>query len=433
MKYLLLIIAFLIFISVNGQKYIPIDTTDNAQRKAFVDAYKIRDEAFCKELKIKYKGKAGNELVKSMKEYSEEFIKQVNEGQFCFDRTLNEKAETILKEISSKNLEVPANIRLLISKDPTLNAYCLPNGTLVLNMGIFYWLNNFDQVASVISHETAHLILEHSIKTQLNLIADNTSSSSKSTLKEVQNQKYNRSEKAFELFKSKLYSHGEERRRNEFEADSAGILIMKNTRFNYPYFIETLRLSGRYDTLKVEAVPASVYEQVFNLPNQKFNKEWMVIEDMSAYDYSLYKEKFNWDSISTHPDIEQRVKRLEVIFPTLTLSVGTPADSLYKAFQRVAEYEQVPGLYANEEYGIGIYLCLKRIEEGKDNTYYKEWMGNCFGKIYDARKKYQLNRYLDSIDPKEQSPGYQQFLSFMWNLSLDEIKNIKDYYKQKSL
>jgi len=431
MKYPLLIILVFTLISVKGQNYIPIDTSDNAQRKAFVEAYKARDESFCKELKLQYKGKGGFELVKSMKEYSEEFISQVNEGLFCFDSSFSTKAKAILEEISSENKEIPANIQILISKDPTLNAYCLPNGTLVLNMGIFYWLNNFDQVAAVISHEIAHLVLKHSIKAQLKLIADNSSSSSRSTLKEVQSQKYNRSEKAYELLKNKLYSHGEERRRNEFESDSLGILLMKNTRFNYTDLIETLRLSGRYDTLKVEAVPEAIYEQVFNLPNQKFKEEWMDIEDMSAYDYSLYKEKFNQDSLSTHPDIELRVKRLEFLFPALTSSDSVPVDSSYLTFRRVAEYEQVPGLFSYEEYGMSIYLCLKRIQEGKDDTYYKEWLGNCFEKIYDARKKYQLNRYLDTIDPKEQSPGYQQFLSFMWNLSLDEIKNIKDFYQHK--
>ena len=305
MKYPLLIILVFTLISVRGQNYIPIDTSDNAQRKAFVEAYKARDESFCKELKLKYEGKAGFELVKSMKEYSEEFISQVNEGLFCFDSSFSTKAKAILEEISSENKDIPANIQILISKDPTLNAYCLPNGTLVLNMGIFYWLNNFDQVAAVISHEIAHLVLKHSIKAQLKLIADNSSSSSRSTLKEVLSQKYNRSEKAYELLKNKLYSHGEERRRNEFESDSLGILLMKNTRFNYTDLIETLRLSGRYDTLKVEAVPEAIYEKVFNLPNQKFKKEWMDIEDMSAYDYSLYKEKFDPDSFSTHADIER--------------------------------------------------------------------------------------------------------------------------------
>jgi uncharacterized protein YaaN involved in tellurite resistance len=44
-------------------------------------------------------------------------------------------------------------------------------------------------------------------------------------------------------------------------------------------------------------------------------------------------------------------------------------------------------------------------------------------------KNYNLNRYLDRVDPKNQSESYQQFLNFMWNLSLDEIKNIADYYQ----
>ena len=59
---------------------------------------------------------------------------------------------------------------------------------------------------------------------------------------------------------------------------------------------------------------------------------------------------------------------------------------------------------------------------------HKKLLGEGFKKIYQARKEYKLNRYLDRIDPKNQSESYIQFLSFMWNLSLEEIKNIADFY-----
>ncbi|MFV0531986.1 MAG: hypothetical protein ACK5MD_11200 [Flavobacteriales bacterium] len=49
--------------------------------------------------------------------------------------------------------------------------------------------------------------------------------------------------------------------------------------------------------------------------------------------------------------------------------------------------------------------------------------------IYQARKEYKLNKYLEQLAPNEQSKSYQQFLIFMWNLNLEELKFISDYYK----
>ncbi len=70
-------------------------------------------------------------------------------------------------------------------------------------------------------------------------------------------------------------------------------------------------------------------------------------------------------------------------------------------------------------------------KDSENNEFFKEWLGKSFQKIYEARKNYTLNRYLERISPKEQSESYQQFLSFMWNLKLDEIKQIADFYTKK--
>jgi hypothetical protein len=51
---------------------------------------------------------------------------------------------------------------------------------------------------------------------------------------------------------------------------------------------------------------------------------------------------------------------------------------------------------------------------------------------HQARKEYKLNRYLDAIDPKEHSESYIQFLSFMWNLELEEINQIATHYSTKN-
>jgi hypothetical protein len=87
-------------------------------------------------------------------------------------------------------------------------------------------------------------------------------------------------------------------------------------------------------------------------------------------------------------------------------------------------------LYYVNEYGLSIYLILKRLETTPDDSYYKKWLGINFEALYDAKKKYQLNRYVDRVVPKEQSKSYKQFLNFIWNLNLNEIKTIANYYNE---
>jgi hypothetical protein len=59
---------------------------------------------------------------------------------FLFDDRFLKKANEMLEEFKQKNSIIPKNVKVYISKNTTLNAYCLPDGTFVLHMGLFYWL-----------------------------------------------------------------------------------------------------------------------------------------------------------------------------------------------------------------------------------------------------------------------------------------------------
>lgn len=425
--YLFLIVAELSY----AQNYVPIDTVDQVQRKDFITLYKVRSEQFNKEIRTNYPGKTGRELEQIYKEYQEGFIKAINKGSFSFYSGFTNDLNEIIVEIRKNNRSIPTELQILVSKENVPNAYCMGDGTFVVNMGLYYLLENEDQVAGVLCHELAHYLLNHSTKSQLRRI--NQNEQDKDKVRHIKKQRYNRSANAFELFKNKAYETGDYKRRGELQADSLGYKLLKETKYNKLSFTNALELLAKYDTLKSKDLKVEVYKKYFTLTSQDFKEDWLKKEDFSSYDYSLYKEKLNKDSLSSHPEMAERIKRLKELFPELNEknTNGKTTDS-FKNLSKIAEYERLPNLYNSEDYGIGIYLALLNLQRDNDVIYYKEWMGKCFLKIYEARKNYTLNRYLDRIDPKNQSESYQQFLSFMWNLSVDEIKNFADFYNKKS-
>lgn len=418
---------------VFSQKYIPIDTADRNKRDQAVLVYQQSNKQFIESVKKKYSGKEGKMMVKDFEGFFKDFEKEIKEGSFCFDSRFIDYSYQMLNNLRKDNPLIPVNTQILISKEPNLNAYCMPDGTFVLNMGLFYWLDNDDQLAGVLSHELSHKILEHSLKRELHIAQETLVSKTKKEVKTINKQKYNKNRAALDLIKSKLYATGELNKKNEYSADSLGIILVKKSLYKQGAFIKALQLTAKYDTLKPKGLNIEIYKKMFNLPKQSFKEEWLNREGFSQYDYSLYKDKFNKDSLSSHPEEEDRIKRLKEDFPELKKESGGFAPSeTFKKLQEIAKNEQVPSVYFFEEYGVGIYLCLMHLQANAEDAYYREWLGKCFNKIYEGRKKYQVNRYLDRIDPKDQSESYQQFLSFMWNLSLDEIKNIADYYTPKA-
>lgn len=58
----------------------------------------------------------------------------------------------------------PGSINIIIENNPTINAACYPNGTIVLNTGLIAALHSEDELVAILAHEIAHFILDHSVQ-----------------------------------------------------------------------------------------------------------------------------------------------------------------------------------------------------------------------------------------------------------------------------
>lgn len=430
---MLILILFFLSGEFFAQKYVSLDTATYEKRNLFIKDFEGNIEFHLKEIKSKYDSKLAKYLSASYSEYAKEFGEQIKNGNFIFEEEIVNYAYSVLEEIKKGNPELnKQKFKVLISKSHSLNAYCLSDGTFVLNLGLFYWLNNEDQLAGVLSHEIAHKSLEHILKKQIKSFYEEKEN--KTNVSQLRKEKYNVSDKALALYKERLYEKGSQAKKREFEADSLGYELFRKTSYTKSEYMSALQLMQKYDSIKPAGVSVEVYKEYFDLPNQPFNEKWLLKEDFSSYDYSKFTEKINKDSISSHPETESRISRIYILFPEIknTTKSSSRNKVLFDKISNIAYMETVPNLYFDEEYGYSIYAALFYMKDKKeDEVYYKEWIGKSFLKIYEARKNYTLNRYLDRVSPNEQSESYQQFLSFMWNLKLDEIKKIADFYSAK--
>ena len=413
-----------------AQTYKTLDTADYIQRKEFAKNYLANNEILVRDLKTRYSGKAGSELPKIYKELGKDFEAQVRNKDFVFNSVFDVKVKSLIERLRKNNAQIPQNLKILIAKNNTPNAYCFADGTFVINMGLFNWLNNDDQLASVISHELGHKITEHNLKSILKII--NQDQMDKTVVQNIKSDKTNRNQRAFDVLKNRIYQKGAENRKQEMQADSLGYAVFKNSDFKKNEFINALKRLEDFDTISPRELKIETYKKFFNLPKQEFQDKWLKKEDFSLYNYDHFNQKLNKDSLKSHPEITMRINNLKKIFPELKTEVADEkASESYAVLEKIARMETLPNFYHSESYGVGIYTSLQFLQDGEEESYYKIWLGKCFNKIYEARKNYKLNRYLDRVDPKNQSESYQQFLNFMWNLSLDEIKNIADYYQTK--
>jgi hypothetical protein len=430
MNRLLPVIAILLLFSsaLLSQNYIPIDTANLSVREGVSRDYMIFSKQFAEKVRNQYKGSERTYIGKSFSNLQKDFNEDILNGEYIFDNRFSSMIGGIVNELKSKNPSIPSSLQLFISKDLSLNASSMGDSTFVINLGTFTYLENEDELAAIISHEIGHLILNHTaIILELNYKTEKIDS--KKQLSESTSEKYDRGEKALNRLKKILYTGSNLRRLQEQAADSMGYILFNNTKYKHSDYINAFQLIADYDSLKIDGLKTETYRKIFNLPTLSFKENWLKNEDFSTYEYSKLKELISSDSLKSHPESKERISHLKLLFPELDyeLKSAEPTPE-YAMLKQIALNEQSPCLYHQEAFGEGIYLCLLKLQKDSADQYSRKWLGIFFQKIYDARKSYTLNRYLDRVQPREQSESYMQFLNFMWNLNLNDLKLISSFY-----
>ena len=432
MKRLLsLFLSAFLLTNMVAQMYVPIDTANFQIRKEKSKDYLDCSKLFIAKLKDEFKGGNKSYIKDKYEKSQKDFNVEILHGDYLFDSRFDNFVDSIINRLRDANPTIPANLKFYISKNISLNASSMGDNTFVINLGSFYFLDNEDELASVISHELGHYLLKHEIQSlQRHFKIDKVDS--KVQLSKINSDRYSRGSKAMDRFKAFMYSESTIDRKQEQEADSLGYILFRNSKFHKADYLNSYKLMAEYDSVKPKGLEIGIYHKIFTLADMKFREEWLKCEDFTGYDYTKYKPRLNTDSLKSHPENEERIARLKKFFPELSDSgqITSPGKTFIE-LQRIAKNELVSCLDFNEDYGSGVYLCLLNIQHDSTDIYHKKWLGHLFQKIYEARKSYTLNRYLDRVDPKEQSESYQQFLNFMWNLNVPELKKFADYYTKK--
>ena len=409
-----------------------MDTADYVQRKAFLVDYASINKNHEAYIKTKYSSDIAKDIIKNYLEFQKNFRDEVKEKNFYTKSIFNIYIEGLVQKLRSKNPTIPAQIKVLVAKDNVPNAYTSGDGILVVNMGLFNWVDNEEQLLAILGHEIAHNLLNHTLVWQSKVL--NANKNSKNKVSEISKSKNGKTEKAFQLFRDLAYKNSIEKRKYEIQADSLGYIIYKNQNTKTKEYIKALKNLEEFDTISPTVVQKETYKKLFDLPGAPFQEKWMKMEDFSNYNYSNFKEKLNKDSISTHPLIVDRLKFLQTKFPELkdaNAKAEEPSEA-FKDLKTIAKNEIHTNFFHSENYGHGIYVAMQFLQDNEDTNNQYQWLGKYFEKIVEGRKNYKLNRYLDKLDPKNQSESYQQFLSFIWNLNISELQKIADYYNKKS-
>ncbi|MBL0146922.1 MAG: M48 family metalloprotease [Chitinophagaceae bacterium] len=172
------------------------------------------------------------------------------DDDILYDTFLLNKCNSVLKRISQANPTFKFDtIKLYINRSIVANAACYGEGTIMVNLGLFLWLDNDDELALVVAHEISHQLLNHSDQKMQKSIATLTSDEFKEELKNIKKADYGKFDRFRKLMKGLTIEAGKHSTYKESEADSLPVILAKNANYNISYAAKVLLKLDHVDDL----------------------------------------------------------------------------------------------------------------------------------------------------------------------------------------
>ena len=266
----------------------------------------------------------------------------INTGDFYINDELTSYLEEMIQQIDADNDRELGIYRVLLSKSSIPNAFCVVDGTVIVNIGLIALMENESQLAGVLAHEISHFKKQHSLKQVKASIED-----SKSGRRSYANQ-----------YLSMKYS-----RESEYEADAAGLNLIAASKFNAYEYSKALELvTGS----KVDSTDIDVLEffksDVFKLDTTIITeKEIKRVLRKSSKKENRTLLSGNDDLFESHPEGQKRQLAAGEILASINYKapVSLLNSDVFIRFQRIARYEMVRNDYYRAEYLQGLYNSLK--------------------------------------------------------------------------
>ncbi len=372
---------------------------------------------------------------KSSQAWYEEILTDRNNGllysfkedKLIYDTFLLNKCNSILNKIAAANKNFKFDtVKLYINRSVVANAACYGEGTIMINLGLFLWVDNDDELALVLGHEIAHQLLNHSESKMEKSIATLTSDEFKDELKKIKKADYGKFERFRKLMKGLSIESGKHSTYKESEADSLGVVLIKNAGFNIPNASKILLKLDKVDELftsnKLYTIKDFFEKAPIDLSYFKVKPKY---KGLSSANITMNADK-DLDSIKTHPDCIKRYETIAGKGNLPTLNCCSALNTLSGSYKENAMLEMVRYLYEKNSIGLCAHLSIFALKNNYDPAVYNYFLSLCFSKLYYKDKN--LERFNAANANAGRETNLKEIQDFLFDVSSADLDKLAAYF-----
>ncbi len=353
---------------------------------------------------------------------------QIEDSTFLFNPKITSRLNQVLNNIYKANPKLKQyHFYFFIDTSVYPNAASFGDGTFIVNIGLFDFLNSDDELAFILCHEIAHF-LNDDFNSQLNrYISKLYSKETKTRIKEIKRQQYGQTNAGLQLLKEINYDLYSYSKKKEVHADLIGFELFHNTQYNPNASITTLEKLGKLEELVFN--DSISLKSAFDTTNYHFKSYWIEEEDKlfdseeEIDDYELDK-----DSLRSHPHAKERIKELLAKYKIDTLNNRLDKRTIVN-LQSLSKPSIVRILIDKKKYDYLLYYLLRNSPPDY------ETLSLALELIYNSKRNHSIGKSVGRDTPFSNEKYLKQIRLFIHNTDLRDIKNIlKNYtlqYKDK--
>ena len=317
---------------------------------------------------------------KSDKNYSAFLVSALQNGKIIYGTEMNKYLDNIKEKLLVNYPQLQQEIHIYILQTSIVNAFSLPNGTILVTMGMMAQVTNEAELAFALAHEIAHYSEHH-------------------------NRDYDTKGKHNDAV-SRYMRYSQFSREHEFAADRVGLTTFyKDSPYSYDI------LDGLFDVLLYSDLPfdeipfqrSEVETDFYHFPDNYYLKTVAIIPDRSNM----------IDTLLSHPNIEKRRTIAKGLVSSLSnegRKTFVQPEEQFTRLRNVARFACIEQFLVNHDYDKAIYNICVMEQTFPESAYLSRAKATAY---YGAAKHKGSGQTSSFMEPYRDVEGEQQQVNYL--------------------
>jgi hypothetical protein len=363
---------------------------------------------------------------KKHKQKIEAELKMLSSDAIIASGKLYLKINSIFDKIVKSNPEIPQNTRLVLYRSNDFNAFTMGDNIVFVHIGLLHDLKNESQIALVISHEIAHNTLRHVEESLVESVKRETDKALEKEINGILRTEYGRVSSLNALLLPRILESREKSRSHEFEADSLGLLYLKNAQFNLSDALSmfhamekrTKNISDSLDYLHFQIVPTIA------VVDEEYERESSL--------GSFTKDESKLPYLATHPYDRERFYKLATILKVdTTFKNYAPKEDIFqKQLNQQIGIEMIQNSWQRMNLSEVIYYAINLLAFYPEQIEAKEHLALAFKSLAYLKRKRVAGKFLQLQNPKFPE-DFDRVCALVYNISPTDCKELFDIYAKE--